>query len=172
MCITAYCHYHPLHRRNLTLASSEIGCCVMLPFQSNEVKNSNAMDLERLKRSLRKLEDLALEIQSLATDRQIQIRTFLTEEKPDIKQWFDCWHIAKKSKQSVSISTHFLHPSPSVHSASCHSLYHITHNLSADIMCLYSLPLVLSLSYQSINMLYSHIIYHHCSHCLLKTAGE
>ena len=74
--------------------------------------------MEGLKRSLRKWEDLALEIKSLTTDRHIQIRKLLREEKPHIKQWFDCWHITK-SKQSVSILAHFFilplfNPSPSV----------------------------------------------------------
>ena len=128
------------------------------------------MEMEGLKTSLRKLEDLALEIKSLTTDQHIQIRKFLREENPHIKQWFDCWHIAK-SKQSVLILAHFVilplfNPSPSVRVLCFLSPFqplaihfvtsHIT--LSANIMCLYSLPRGLSLPYQSINMVSNLVI--------------
>ena len=139
-------------------------------FQSNEVKNSNAMETEGLKRNLRKVEDLALEIKSLTTDRHIEIRKFLREEKPHIKQWFDCWHIAK-SKQSVSILAQFFilplfNPSPSVRVICFLSpfqplaIHFITSHikLSANIMRLYSLPHGLSLPRQSINMVSNRVI--------------
>ena len=126
--------------------------------------------MEGLKRSLRKLEDLALEIKSLTTDRHIQIRKFIREERPHIKQWFDCWHIAK-SKQSVSILAHFFilplfNPSPSVRVLCFLSpfqplaIHFITSHikLSANIMCIYSLPFGLSLSCQSINMVSNLVI--------------
>ena len=63
------------------------------------------MELEGLKRGLQTLEDCAIAIKSLTTDRHIQVRKYLREEKPHIKQWFDYWHIAKSKCCIVNMPT-------------------------------------------------------------------
>lgn len=63
--------------------------------QSNEVKNSNAMELEGLKRALNTVDAKGVTISDLTTDRHVQVRKFLREERSDINHWFDGWHLAK-----------------------------------------------------------------------------
>lgn len=64
------------------------------------MKNSNAMELEGLKRALTKLDDNGVTLSDFTTDRHVQVRKYLKEERPEIKHWFDGWHLAK--------SKHFL----------------------------------------------------------------
>ncbi|XP_074653355.1 uncharacterized protein LOC141907572 isoform X2 [Tubulanus polymorphus] len=63
--------------------------------QSSEVTNSNAMELEGLKRSIEFLKTNGMKISSLVTDRHIQIRKYIRKDLPDIKHWFDVWHVSK-----------------------------------------------------------------------------
>lgn len=64
--------------------------------QSNEVKNSHAMELEGLQRSLSfLLEECSLQISHLVTDRHSSVKKYMREKQPDIVHWFDVWHVAK-----------------------------------------------------------------------------
>ena len=66
---------------------------------SVEVKNSNGMELEGLKRCLDHLQEENVTIAKLATDRHIQVRAHLKKERPNIKYNFDVWHMAKSVKK-------------------------------------------------------------------------
>jgi exopolysaccharide biosynthesis predicted pyruvyltransferase EpsI len=59
--------------------------------------NSNAMEVEGLKRSLQFLKDQQLKIGALVTDRHPSITKMMREEEPykQIEHYFDCWHVAK-----------------------------------------------------------------------------
>lgn len=59
--------------------------------------NSNAMELEGLKRSLDNLLKEGLKIGALVTDRHPSITKVMREEMPykKIEHYFDCWHVAK-----------------------------------------------------------------------------
>ncbi|XP_068736804.1 uncharacterized protein [Montipora capricornis] len=63
--------------------------------QSNEVKNSNAMGKEGLQRSLQFLTDEGLSVDTLITDRHVQIRKQMREKWPAVKHRLDGWHIGK-----------------------------------------------------------------------------
>lgn len=63
--------------------------------QSNEVKNSYWMEMEGLLRCLQKLEEEAVVISDLVTDRHLQIKAYMKKERTDINHWFDVWHVAK-----------------------------------------------------------------------------
>ena len=66
--------------------------------QSTEVKNSNAMELESLKRQLKFLEDNKVEVTKLVTDRHIQVSAYMANEKSGIEHAYDVWHVAKGIK--------------------------------------------------------------------------
>ena len=65
--------------------------------------NSNAMEMEGLVRGLRKLrEQFQLEIDSLVTDRHMQIAAMMRNprsEFKDINHYFDIWHVSKCESQ-------------------------------------------------------------------------
>ena len=63
--------------------------------QSTEVKNSNAMELEALKRNLRYLEENNVHLQKLVTDRHVQVSTYMANEQPEVEHCYDVWHVAK-----------------------------------------------------------------------------
>ena len=69
--------------------------CILSHFQSNEVRNSNAMELEGLQRSLDFLANQDVTISDIITDRHSSVKKYLREHQPDIKHWFDVWHVAK-----------------------------------------------------------------------------
>ena len=64
-------------------------------FQSNEVANSNAMELEGLKRCLQNLSDDDITVSDITTDRHPQVKKFIREKQPEVRHWFDVWHVAK-----------------------------------------------------------------------------
>ena len=57
--------------------------------------NSNAMELEGLKRCLQTLEGEDVSISDITTDRHPQVKKFMREQHPEINHWFDVWHVAK-----------------------------------------------------------------------------
>ncbi|XP_052212037.1 uncharacterized protein LOC127831089 [Dreissena polymorpha] len=64
--------------------------------QSNEVKNSHALELEGPQRSLHfLLEECRFQISHLVTDRYSSVKKCMREKQPDIFQRFDVWHVAK-----------------------------------------------------------------------------
>ena len=69
--------------------------------QSNEVRNSNAMELEGLKRGLAFLKDKGINIKSLTTDRHVGVKKYMRENMPTVDHWFDVWHVAKGVKKKL-----------------------------------------------------------------------
>uniref|UniRef100_A0A1X7U564 THAP-type domain-containing protein n=1 Tax=Amphimedon queenslandica TaxID=400682 RepID=A0A1X7U564_AMPQE len=69
--------------------------------QSNEVKSSNHMKLEGLKRAMEKIHDHDLSIGTIVTDRHMQISKWLRESHPDTKHYYDVWHVAKGVKKKL-----------------------------------------------------------------------
>ena len=69
--------------------------------QSNQVKSSNHMELKGLQETLTVLDQFKIKIKSLVTDRHKQIAKWLRDHRPDIKHFFDCWHIAKSIKKKI-----------------------------------------------------------------------
>ncbi|CDQ97355.1 unnamed protein product [Oncorhynchus mykiss] len=63
--------------------------------QSNKVGNSLRMEKEGLLRIIAALEEAAVSIDSIVTDRHPSIQKYLREERPDIKYTYDGWHVAK-----------------------------------------------------------------------------
>jgi len=63
--------------------------------QSNEVEGSYHMEKERLHHCMKFLQGHNLTIDVLVTDRHKQINKWLQEAHPDIKHYFDTWHVAK-----------------------------------------------------------------------------
>ncbi|KAJ8301015.1 hypothetical protein KUTeg_022534 [Tegillarca granosa] len=61
----------------------------------NKVKNSNAMELEGLKRGLQYLDNENVKVQEIVTDRHSQVKKFMKSDRPNIKHYFDVWHMAK-----------------------------------------------------------------------------
>jgi hypothetical protein len=59
------------------------------------VKNSNAMELESLKRQMKYLEDNNVSVRKLVSDRHIQVSAYMANEKPDVEHSYDVWHVAK-----------------------------------------------------------------------------
>ena len=70
--------------------------------QVKEVKNSNAMELEGLKRCLDHLQQKQVVIAKLATDRHVQVREHMKNERPHVKHNFDVWHLAKSVQKKLS----------------------------------------------------------------------
>ncbi|XP_046864217.1 uncharacterized protein LOC124458206 isoform X2 [Xenia sp. Carnegie-2017] len=69
--------------------------------KSTEVKNSNAMELESIKRQLAYLENGDVKITKLVTDRHIQVTSYMAKEKPEIEHVYDVWHVAKGEKKRL-----------------------------------------------------------------------
>ena len=69
--------------------------------QVTEVKNSNAVELEGLKRCLDHLQEEQVVIK-LATDRHVQVRAHTKRERPQIKDNFDVWHLAKSVQKKLT----------------------------------------------------------------------
>ncbi|XP_028397455.1 uncharacterized protein LOC114521281 [Dendronephthya gigantea] len=83
----------------------DVGKNVVLDTQvikSTEVKNSNAMELESLKRQLKYLEDNRIEVEKLVTDRHVQVSTYMANEKPEVEHSYDVWHVAKGEKKKLT----------------------------------------------------------------------
>ena len=63
-------------------------------FQSNQVRNSHAMELYRLKIGLQKVK-ACLNVSHLITDRHASIKKYMRDDQADIKHNFDIWHMVK-----------------------------------------------------------------------------
>ncbi|XP_071498945.1 uncharacterized protein [Diadema antillarum] len=70
--------------------------------QSNEVKNSNAMEKEGLARALASLQDKQMKVDTLVTDRHTQVAKWMRETYPEIQHKYDVWHIAKGLKKKIN----------------------------------------------------------------------
>ncbi|XP_067659703.1 uncharacterized protein [Haliotis asinina] len=69
--------------------------------QSNEVKNSNAMEKEGLTRSVHFLREEEMHIPTIVTDRHLQIQKWIREEMPDTVHHYDVWHVAKGLRKKM-----------------------------------------------------------------------
>ena len=69
----------------------------MITIQSKEVNGSYQMEKEGLHRCMEFLQAIALPF----TDRHKQINKWLCESYPDIKHYFDTWHVAKDVNLSM-----------------------------------------------------------------------
>ena len=59
------------------------------------------MEKEGLCHALQQLSDKGLAVQVLVTDRHKQIAKWMRETHPEIKHYFDVWHVAKGMKLVV-----------------------------------------------------------------------
>ncbi|KAM9355035.1 uncharacterized protein KZ484_013238 [Pholidichthys leucotaenia] len=69
--------------------------------KSNEVGSSNAMEKEGFIRSMVLLAEHGLAVDSIITDRHPQIQKYLTENMPDVRHYYDVWHVAKGFIRSI-----------------------------------------------------------------------
>ncbi|KAH6921105.1 hypothetical protein HPB50_027906 [Hyalomma asiaticum] len=69
--------------------------------ESPEVPNSVSMEKEGLAKCLTAVEELGVNIRSLTTDRHPGVKRYCREHKPDMKHWFDVWHVAKGLKKKL-----------------------------------------------------------------------
>ena len=73
--------------------------------QVSEVANSPAMEKVGLERCLQKLSTAEVTVQTLATDRHLQITNFIENDHAHIKHEFDVWHFAKAVTKRLSAKT-------------------------------------------------------------------
>ena len=57
------------------------------------MKNSAAMEKEGLKRCIKYLTDEGQSVNTLVTDRHVQIRKYMRERWPAVKHQLDGWHV-------------------------------------------------------------------------------
>ena len=63
--------------------------------QCNEVSSSYQIEKEGLHRAFKFLEQQNLNVEVLVTDRHLQINKWMRETYPEVKHYFDVWHVAK-----------------------------------------------------------------------------
>jgi hypothetical protein len=63
--------------------------------QVSEVKNSNQMEVEGLRRCLDQTKADGLNLSVLATDRHVMVSSVMKKEYKDIDHQYDIWHLAK-----------------------------------------------------------------------------
>ncbi len=71
--------------------------------QSNEVKSSYHMELEGIQRLIKLFDRFQVKVRALVTDRHRQIAAWVKKNWPDVKHYFDCWHIAKSFKKKLTL---------------------------------------------------------------------
>ena len=69
--------------------------------QCNEVANSNAMEKERLIRSCNHIKSSGLKIETLISDRHLQIQKWIRENLPEVTHYYDVWHVAKGKQRPI-----------------------------------------------------------------------
>ena len=71
--------------------------------QVTEAENSSSkMELIGFKRTMEDLKNDSIEIETIATDRHVQIRKYLKDNHPNINHQFDVWHLAKNIRKKLS----------------------------------------------------------------------
>ena len=70
-------------------------CMCVYDTQSNEVKSSVHMEKEGLIRSLKFLSKAGVKVDSLVTDRHLQVQKYMKDEHPTIIHYYDVWHLCK-----------------------------------------------------------------------------
>ena len=68
----------------------------------DKVCNSNAMELEGFKQALNILEDYHMHIIGVATDRHVQIASFMKTDRPDLIHQYDVFHVAKSVTKKLT----------------------------------------------------------------------
>ena len=68
---------------------------INIRLQSTEVANSNAMELDSLKRQLTYVEGGNVTVKKLVTDRHMQVSPYVANGKPEIDRAYHVWHAAK-----------------------------------------------------------------------------
>ena len=53
------------------------------------------MELEGLKRCLQNLKEDNITVSDITTDRHPQVKKFIREKQPEVRHWFDVWHVSK-----------------------------------------------------------------------------
>lgn len=66
-----------------------------------EVENSSRMEKVGMIKVLERVGNAGISINSLTTDRHIQIRKYLKEERNDINHQFDIWHVSNSIKKKL-----------------------------------------------------------------------
>ncbi|KAG1670408.1 THAP domain-containing protein 10 [Nymphon striatum] len=67
--------------------------------QSNEVGGANYMEKEGFIRSINFIEHYGLDIGTIVSDRHVQLRKWIHENRPGVTHLFDIWHISKSMSQ-------------------------------------------------------------------------
>ncbi len=67
-----------------------------------EVKNSNAMEVEGLHRCLDEVEAHGVAIEGLATDRHVQVTSYMKKLRPNIDHQYEIFHVAKGITKELS----------------------------------------------------------------------
>lgn len=91
----------------------------MYPLQSNEVKNSSHMEKEGLIRCVDFFNNHNINIQTLVTDRHVQIVKWVRENMPETTHYFDLWHVAKGTINTINIARFLIQVSTIYHIYSC-----------------------------------------------------
>ena len=114
--------------------------------QVSEVANLPAMEKVGLERCLQKLSTAGVTVQMLATDRHLQITSFMKEDHAYIKHQFDVWHFAKavvsKEANKKIVNTLFRGSNPyqTIHGSLQNPVMEIQNSLKKN-GCLYSITL-------------------------------
>ena len=69
--------------------------CLLYHLQSNEVSSSKHMEKEGLQQVLEFMKEKDLKAGVLVMDMHQQITKWMSEQHPNVKHYFDVWHIAK-----------------------------------------------------------------------------
>ena len=69
--------------------------------QVTETGNSNAMEKLGFVKALKEIEEKGIKIKQITTDRHLQIRKYLREERPDLNHQFDVWHVCKNLNSKI-----------------------------------------------------------------------
>ena len=72
----------------------------------SQAGNSNNMEKKGFSVLLEKMKEKDLSIQSIATDRHVQIRSVLSKDYPTIDHQFDVWHASKSIKKKLLAASH------------------------------------------------------------------
>lgn len=79
----------------------------LLLLQSNEVNGSSAMEFEGFLRGMGYLFGVGLTVATFISDRHLSIAKHMREKLPNIRHYFDLWHLKKsKSDQLNNLSSH------------------------------------------------------------------
>ena len=74
----------------------------MLVTQFTECGNSNRMEKYGFQKILHGMEARDVNIKQITTDRHVQIKKFMREERPNICHQFDIWHVCKNIRKKWS----------------------------------------------------------------------